>query len=67
MVVDIGEEAGRQVVLELCRDADILIEGFRPGVMERRSGAIPSRRIGRPDCQSRHGQRHCKNAHADES
>ena len=43
MVVDISEEAGRQVVIELCRNADILIEGFRPGVMERRG-------LGPDDC-----------------
>jgi alpha-methylacyl-CoA racemase len=33
--VDLKHEAGRDVVLRLCERADALIEGFRPGVMER--------------------------------
>lgn len=33
--LDIKSEAGRTRVLELCRDADGLIEGFRPGTIER--------------------------------
>ncbi|BCB88604.1 CaiB/BaiF CoA transferase family protein [Phytohabitans suffuscus] len=33
--VDLKTEAGKQVVLRLCAQADALIEGFRPGVMER--------------------------------
>lgn len=35
IAVDIRSAEGRQVVLDLVREADVLIEGFRPGVMER--------------------------------
>ena len=35
LALDIKSAAGREVVLRLARDADALIEGFRPGVMER--------------------------------
>lgn len=35
IAVDLKNPEGREVVLELVRDADILIEGFRPGVTER--------------------------------
>ena len=35
ITLDIRTEAGRQRCLELVRRADVLIEGFRPGVMER--------------------------------
>jgi len=35
ITLDIRSEAGRQRCLELARRADVLIEGFRPGVMER--------------------------------
>jgi len=34
--VDLRRESGRDVVLSLLRDADILLEGSRPGAMERR-------------------------------
>lgn len=33
--VDLKHPDGRDLVLELCESADALIEGFRPGVMER--------------------------------
>jgi alpha-methylacyl-CoA racemase len=33
--VNLKEPAGRELVLRLAEDADALIEGFRPGVMER--------------------------------
>lgn len=33
--VDLKHEDGRELVLRLCAGADALIEGFRPGVMER--------------------------------
>lgn len=33
--IDLKSERGREEVLALCADADVLIEGFRPGVMER--------------------------------
>lgn len=35
VVADLKTEAGRQLVLRLIEDADALIEGMRPGVMER--------------------------------
>jgi alpha-methylacyl-CoA racemase len=35
MRLDLKEEAGREVLLRLVRDYDVLIESFRPGVMER--------------------------------
>jgi alpha-methylacyl-CoA racemase len=35
VAVDLKSEAGRDLVLELCERADVLIEGFRPGVTER--------------------------------
>ncbi len=33
--LDLKSQRGREVALRLCDDADALIEGFRPGVMER--------------------------------
>lgn len=35
LTVDLKDEEGRELVLSLCESADALIEGFRPGVMER--------------------------------
>jgi crotonobetainyl-CoA:carnitine CoA-transferase CaiB-like acyl-CoA transferase len=35
IAVDAKQEAGREVVCRLARAADVLVEGFRPGVMER--------------------------------
>jgi alpha-methylacyl-CoA racemase len=35
MIVDLKQPAGTEVVRDLCKTADGLIEGFRPGVMER--------------------------------
>lgn len=35
VAIDLKNDAGRETALELCDKADILIEGFRPGVMER--------------------------------
>ena len=35
VAVNLKSEAGRDLVLELCGQADVLIEGFRPGVAER--------------------------------
>jgi len=35
IVVDIKQAEGVEVVLDLVRDADVLMEGFRPGVVER--------------------------------
>lgn len=33
--LDLKQEAGRRALLRLVADADVLVEGFRPGVMER--------------------------------
>lgn len=33
--VDMKSEEGRAFALQACRNADVLVEGFRPGVMER--------------------------------
>jgi crotonobetainyl-CoA:carnitine CoA-transferase CaiB-like acyl-CoA transferase len=33
--IDLKTEAGREVLLALVRDADVLLESFRPGVMDR--------------------------------
>ena len=35
VVVDVRRDEGRELVLDLVASADLLIEGFRPGVMER--------------------------------
>lgn len=35
VAIDLKSAAGRDLVLELCEQADVLIEGFRPGVTER--------------------------------
>jgi alpha-methylacyl-CoA racemase len=35
VAIDVKTEAGRDIVRRLVKDADALIEGFRPGVMER--------------------------------
>lgn len=35
IAIDLKNDAGRALVLELCEQADVLIEGFRPGVTER--------------------------------
>lgn len=46
IAVDLGSDDGREVVLRLVEGADILIEGFRPGVAERLG-------IGPDDCAAR--------------
>jgi len=35
IIVDLKNDAGKNVFLDLCDDADALVEGFRPGVVER--------------------------------
>jgi alpha-methylacyl-CoA racemase len=45
VAVDLKSEEGREVVLRLVADADVLVEGFRPGVAERLG-------IGPEDCEA---------------
>ena len=33
--IDLKAEGARELVLDLCREADMLVENFRPGVMKR--------------------------------
>ncbi|MEO6122817.1 MAG: CoA transferase [Ilumatobacteraceae bacterium] len=35
IAVDIGTEAGRDIVLQLARDVDVIVQNFRPGVVDR--------------------------------
>ena len=35
MAIDLKNERGREIIRELAKKADVVIEGFRPGVMER--------------------------------
>ena len=46
LAVNLKDPAGVETVLKLCEQADALIEGFRPGVMERLG-------LGPDDCQAR--------------
>ncbi|MZP29676.1 CoA transferase [Heliobacterium undosum] len=42
MVVNIKTEAGRRIIEALAAESDVLLEGFRPGVMERLGLGYPS-------------------------
>jgi len=46
VAIDTRKPAGREAVLRLVQDADVLIEGFRPGVTEKMG-------LGPADCQAR--------------
>jgi len=35
VAIDLKQDAGRDLLLRLGSDADVLVEGFRPGVLER--------------------------------
>ncbi|MEM6476494.1 MAG: CoA transferase [Pseudomonadota bacterium] len=35
VALDLKSEAGKSALVELCREADVFVEGFRPGVMKR--------------------------------
>ncbi|WP_293786427.1 CaiB/BaiF CoA-transferase family protein [uncultured Aeromicrobium sp.] len=47
VALDLKSERGRETVLRLVEQADILVEGFRPGVAERLG-------VGPQDCHARH-------------
>ena len=49
IAVDLKSEAGKEVILKLCEDADALFEGFRPGVTERLG-------IGPEECMARNSK-----------
>jgi alpha-methylacyl-CoA racemase len=46
LALDLKQPAAREVLLKMIENADILIEGFRPGVMERLG-------LGPQECQAR--------------
>ncbi|MEO7730700.1 MAG: CoA transferase, partial [Kofleriaceae bacterium] len=35
LAIDLGKSEGREIALELARQADVLVHNFRPGVVER--------------------------------
>lgn len=35
IAIDLKQDAGREALLTLCRDADVVVESFRPGVVDR--------------------------------
>ena len=49
IAVDISTEAGAQIVRELATDADVLIENYRPGVMDRLGLGYERLREANPD------------------
>jgi crotonobetainyl-CoA:carnitine CoA-transferase CaiB-like acyl-CoA transferase len=48
VAVDLGSEAGAEVVRTLAADADVLIENFRPGLMERFGLGLDALRAANP-------------------
>jgi crotonobetainyl-CoA:carnitine CoA-transferase CaiB-like acyl-CoA transferase len=48
VAVDLGSEAGAEVVRTLAADADVLIENFRPGLMERFGLGLEALRAANP-------------------
>lgn len=42
LAIDVRHEQGREVILRLAKDADVAIECFRPGVMDRLAWGIGS-------------------------
>jgi alpha-methylacyl-CoA racemase len=60
IVLDLKQPQGVDSILHLCDSADVLIEGFRPGVMER-LGLGPDVCLARcttPDTKAKHRSRH---------
>ena len=46
--VDLTSDEGRQIALDLCKDADIVLQNFRPGAMTRLGLPLRRRRLGEP-------------------
>ncbi|MPY68614.1 MAG: CoA transferase [Alphaproteobacteria bacterium] len=49
IVLDLKEERGREIVLQLARDADVVVESFRPGVVDRLGVGYTDLRALNPD------------------
>ena len=49
VAVDLGTEAGREIVLGLAARSDVVVEGFRPGVMDRLGLGFEALQRVRPD------------------
>ncbi len=49
VVLNLKSDAGRQALLDLCASADVFVEGFRPGVVERLGADYETIRARRPD------------------
>jgi crotonobetainyl-CoA:carnitine CoA-transferase CaiB-like acyl-CoA transferase len=49
LALDISDERGREIVLELTKSADIFVQNFRPGVVERLGIGEPALRSVRPN------------------
>lgn len=49
VVADLGKPAGRQIVLDLVKNADVFVQNFRPGAVERLGIAEDDLRKVRPD------------------
>jgi crotonobetainyl-CoA:carnitine CoA-transferase CaiB-like acyl-CoA transferase len=70
IVVDLGEDRGRELVRELVQGADVFVQNFRPGVVERLGlGAeelLPDadRRLAEPDHQLPLNGRHSSRSSA---
>jgi CoA:oxalate CoA-transferase len=50
VTLNLKHERGREIALQLAQQADVLVENFRPGVMDRLG---LSREIGRASCRER--------------
>jgi crotonobetainyl-CoA:carnitine CoA-transferase CaiB-like acyl-CoA transferase len=49
ITIDLQQPRGRALLLDLCRDADVFVQNFRPGAVERLGIAEPDLRAVRPD------------------
>ncbi len=48
-VLDLKSDSGKETLTQLCREADVFVEGFRPGVVERLGFNYASVRAIKPD------------------